>query len=515
MRPWAAVVMCVGCTGEILVTPPRQAPCGEPTRLVRLDATQYRAAVSPLVPDWPRLSSLTFPFSQARRSDLFTSWSGGTPIDEYDLDDLFGVADAIATEWVARQRELCSTGAPSCVKTVWAPVLASLWSRPPTDAELEAIAQRLADSSDGLAPKQAAVAALRAALMSPDLVFRPELGVDGRLTSYEVAAALSYSLWNRPPDDQALAAAAADQLTTTDEVAAEASRLLATPAQVPGLRRFLREWLQHDQANVVFKDPASFPFHRPNDLSDDSERVIERLIDEHARDGLHRALLTSDLIYVRPSTAKSWGVTLSADAGTFLHDPTRAGVLTHPSWLVAMSEPDHNHLVRRGRFIRERLLCGEVPKLPGGVVPQIEKTPGLTLRQRIERHSSDPACAGCHQLMDPLGMGFEQWDHLGRAQTMDNGGAIVTTGTLDGVGEGDGPYSDARELMTRLADAPAVRACWVKQLFRAVRGREAGAGDRCELARLTSLYEEHEDTVAVLEALFASDAFLSRTPEAP
>ncbi len=512
MRTLALFVVCAGCTGEIVVTPPRQAPCGEPTRLVRLDATQYRAAVSPLLPAWPKLTTLTFPFSQTRRSDLFSTWSGGTPVNEYDVDDLFAVADAIATEWVERQRELCSTGAPSCVKSVWAPVLSMLWSRPPSDDELTALSAQLADTSEGLTPKQAAISALRAVLMGPELVFRREIGVDGRLTSNEVAAALSYSLWSRPPDDVARAAT----LESVEAVERETARLLEQPSRVPMIRRFLREWLQHDQANVVLKDRAAFPFHQPNELIDDSELVIERLIDEHARRGLHRALLTSDLIHVRPSTAKSWGVTSTADAGTFLHDPTRSGVLTHPSWLVAMSEPDHNHLVRRGRFVRERLLCGEVPKLPGGVVPQIAKTPGLTLRQRLEQHSADPACAGCHQLMDPLGFGFERWDHLGRVQTMDNGGAVVTTGVLEGAGDADGPYADVGELMARLADAPTVKACWVKQLFRYGRGREVTAGDRCELARLTALYDESgEDTVAVLEALFASEAFLSRTPETP
>ncbi len=181
-----------------------------------------------------------------------------------------------------------------------------------------------------------------------------------------------------------------------------------------------------------------------------------------------------------------------------------------------MSEPDHNHLVRRGRFVRERLLCGEVPMLPGGVVPQIEKKPGLTFRQRIEQHSTDPACSGCHQLMDPLGAGFEAWDHLGRPQTMDNGGVVATSGALTGAGELDGPYGDAKQLMQRLAESPEVRACWVKQVFRFVRGRDVIATDRCELERLTQLYDTSgEDTLAVIEAMFASEAFLQRTQVTP
>ncbi len=520
MRPsWALVALVASsCTGTIVTPGTADSPvatvaCGEAPRLVRRMGADYRAAVAVLAPTWSALASSQVPFAQPRRTDLFSTWSSQASLDEYDVSDAWAAADAVATEWVAGQKDLCPANArtASCLRRVYGPLLETLWSRPPSDDELNEWGQALTDHETELPPALAATATVRTALMGPDFLFRPELGVDGRLQSHEVAAALSYSLWHQPPDAMLRELVAADALTTPDVVAAQANRLLEHPADVPALRGFLREFLEYEHAPDIAKDRLAYPFHRPDALVDDTERVVDRLVQEHAHSGLLRALLVSDLIYVRPETAKSWGVTLAADAGTYLTSTERTGVLTHPAWLVAMSQSDHNHIVRRGRFIRERLLCGVVPNFPGGVVPQIENTPGLTLRQRLAKHSTDQSCSGCHSQMDPMGVAFEGWDHVGRAQTTDNGGAVTTDGRIDGSGDVDGSYGNARELLTRLADSKTVKACWVKQLFRSIRGREATERDRCELERLVALYDASgEDTVAVMSALFGSTDFLNR-----
>ena len=95
---------------------------------------------------------------------------------------------------------------------------------------------------------------------------------------------------------------------------------------------------------------------------------------------------------------------------------------------------------------------------------------------------------------------------------MDNGAPVDPRGALDGLGVGDGPYADAADMMQRLAEAPAVTACWVRQLFRYYRGREPTQTDACELARLGKLYvDSGEDSLAVIEALFATKTFLERS----
>jgi hypothetical protein len=141
---------------------------------------------------------------------------------------------------------------------------------------------------------------------------------------------------------------------------------------------------------------------------------------------------------------------------------------------------------------------------------------GLTFRERVERHSEDPSCWGCHRLMDPLAYAFEGWDHVGRPQATDNGSPVKTQGWVDEAGSTSGTYADARELMALLAESPEVQACWVKHLFVAYRGREPAEDDQCELERLTRVYvESGEDTLAVVEALFTAPSFLSRSPLEP
>ena len=513
----SALVLCA-CVGEMQGASTAVGPlCAQTPRLSRLSGRHYRAIVTALVPD-AGFTTLAVPFAQPRRTDLFTSWSGQASIGEYEVDEVWGASETVATAWSAANPAAClgSTRTAECLRRVYVPALSLLWSREPTAPELEDLEAQLTEAEQALEPAQASVAVLRRVLMGQQFLFRHELGVGGSLSSAEVAAALSFTLRDEPPDATLRALTKSDSLTDPTVISAQAQRLLERPTEVPMLRRFLKELFEYEQTTRVFKSAADYPFHRPGELVDDTERVVEQLVSEHARSGLLRALLTSDLVYVRPTTAASWALPQSPDAGTFAHDPTRSGVLTHPAWLSAMSQSDHNHLVRRGRFVRERLLCGEVPMLPGGVVPEIAKTPGLTLRQRNEQHSKDPACSGCHALMDPLAMGFEAWDHVGRPQTMDNGSPVQTDGTLSGAGDSDGPYRDAPELLGRLAASPTVRACWVKNLFRSVRGREVSAADACELERLTALYESSgEDTLAVIEAMFTSPEFLQRKQVGP
>ncbi len=334
MRSLLLTMTLVGCTGEIVTPPPTSPTCGEPARLKRLNATEYRAIVTQLFDGGVR--GLEVPFAQARRTDVFSTWASQATISEYEVDDVWAAADVIATEWTSRQSKLCTGSGRTleCLRQVYGPVLMALWSRTPSDEELGALAASLNEAERELAPKQAVVSTLRPLLMSPDFLFRSELGVDGRLRSTEVATALSFTLWERPPDAQLRSLADSDGLTSTDVIAAETRRLLERPADVPALRHFLRELLQYENAKTTFKDAATFPFHRAGELVDDTEKVVERLVTEHARSGLHRALLTSDLVYVRPldreelerfPQCRCRGVRVGSDAIGRAHAPVVAG----------------------------------------------------------------------------------------------------------------------------------------------------------------------------------------------
>lgn len=537
-----SVAVLLGCEGSIA---PTSAPAGaaeaetcdvpRPSMgtLQRLTAPQYRAAIGGLYAGRGLDGGVTAPvapvafaapFANLDPRYPFTALSALGSLDLFDVDDAWRAAEAIAPDYVARLARRsghCVERAPgtdACAREVLATVVERLQGRPPAPADLEALVAAVREARAELPATDALAEGVRMALLSPEFLYRSELGTGGRLSSHEVAAALSAQLTDGPPDEQLWAAAQAEVLGEPEAIRAHVQRLTAAPERLAPLRRFLREYFRYDAALGVFKDGAAFPWHRPAALVDDTERVVGRLVAEHARSGLLRALLTSDLVFLRRDTRLSWGVTATdvPAEGEFRRDPTRVGVLTHPAWLAGMSENDHNHLVRRGRFIRERLLCGSVPSLPIGVVPAVAEGAGLTFRQRVERHSQDPACWACHRLTDPLGYAFEGWDHVGRPQATDNGSPVQTSGWVDEAGSTAGTYADARQLMALLADSPEVKACWVRHLFTAFRGREPGPQDRCELERLTQVYvDSGEDTLAVLEALYTSPAFLERRPWEP
>lgn len=523
------LVVAVGADGQPVAPPvscEAQPARASPARLQRLTAAQYRATIGALYAGRAQTAGAVLtapvefaaPFATLDAQHAFTAQSGGASLSPFDVDDAWAAAEVIATDFVtrlAKQADHCVAKTPAddgCVRAVLGPALERLWSRPASAEELESLVTEVREARAELDAVAALVVGLRMALSSPEFHFRSELGAAGHLTSWEVAAALAAQLTDAPPDVVLWSAAQADALKTPEALRAQVRRLTASPERSAFLRRFLREYLRYDATETLFKDPAKFPWHRPAALVDDTERVVAQLVTEHGRSGLLRALLTSDLAWVRRDTRLSWGLSGDAPAeGAFRREPSRVGVLTHPSWLSGFSENDHNHLVRRGRFIRERLLCGVVPNLPIGVVPGVEQTPGLSFRQRVERHSSDPACWACHRLMDPLGYALEAWDHTGRPQTTDHDAGVTTSGLLEGAGAADGPYQDARALMHRLADAPEVQACWVRHLFTAALGRAPTDDDRCELERLTRVYvESGEDTLAVLEALYATPGFLAR-----
>lgn len=507
------------------------APAPGPARIVRLSAEEYRSTIAVLFGGrslrllelGPTPVQFTAPFSYARSSDRYSTYGGLAPVTEVDVDESWQAAALIAEAYVETIKERALRCFPptgidqSCLAPILSTIIERLWSRPAAPEELSGWLEEVGGSASELEPLEALRTLIRQLLLTPDFLFRTEIGGPGGLTPFERARGVAAALTQSPPDDALWRAAQSGALSSPQSVGAEVRRLLASPEELPTLRGFLNELLDFRATLGVIKDPTRFPKHKPGALAEDTQQVLDVLIKEHARSGLLREILSTDLIFVRSATKESWGVQAEVTAeGVYLRDPSRSGLLTHPAWLTGYSENDHNHIVRRGRFVRERLLCGSVPSLPIGMVPRIEQTAGTSYRQKLEQHSRDPSCWACHRSMDPLGFAFEAWDHLGRPQQMDNGAPVDTRGRLDSLGTADVDYANAKEMMGRLASAPAVQECWVRQLFRYYRGHEATAAEECEVKQLAKLYADSgEDTLAVIEALFVSPAYLERQGGAP
>ena len=193
----------------------------------------------------------------------------------------------------------------------------------------------------------------------------------------------------------------------------------------------------------------------------------------------------------------------------------RMGVLTHPSWLVSHSDAMDNHAIRRGRWIRERLLGGGIPDVPITVDAMLPDEPNNTLRERM-RVTRESYCWNCHAKMDPLGLPFEMYNHAGLYRTTEKGNPVDTTGEIIRSGDPslDGKVANALELIQKIAGSERAEQVFVRHAFRFWMGRNETLNDAPVLQDAHKAYRKSGGSMkALLVSLLTSDAFLFRTVE--
>jgi hypothetical protein len=230
--------------------------------------------------------------------------------------------------------------------------------------------------------------------------------------------------------------------------------------------------------------------------------------------GTFEALFTAPYTFANAALAKHYGLTGPTGA-TFekVDAPGRSGVLTQ-GMMLTHDKATRTSIVRRGLKIRTDVLCQIVPAPPPNVdLSSLDKTAtGVSQRDRLEQHRTAAACAGCHNLMDPIGTVFEGFDAVGRARTVDEMGLpVVLASELSGTRDADGPVANPTELGQKLAQSSQVRECYVTNNFRFFYGREVEQADACSFARLLVDFKTTEyNLTELLVALTRTDAFLYR-----
>lgn len=193
----------------------------------------------------------------------------------------------------------------------------------------------------------------------------------------------------------------------------------------------------------------------------------------------------------------------------------RPGLLAHPAFLTTFAHPAEPSLVRRGAAILERVLCAPSPPPPANVPPlEALTTAGLDQRERLARHTQDPACSSCHASIDPFGGAFDGFDHLGRTRDeYPEGGTVVTAGYANVEGE-EFAFGSLEDLASQLARSPRAQECYLRRIFRFASGRNEGPADVCALAALKHAFASTNGNVLeVFIALAASDS-LARANDA-
>lgn len=359
-------------------------------------------------------------------------------------------------------------------------------------------------------------------LQSTQFLYRVELGAqkgtDYAPSGYEIANRLSYLVWQSMPDQSLFDAAEKGELSTKQQIEAQARRMLKDP-KASRLLEYFDQWLDTDRLSALDRDANVYPgiaSNLPELLQNETHAFVSYLL--QSPNGNLSELLSAPYTFVNADLAKHYGITgPQGPAYERVEMPGRSGVLTQ-GMLLSHDKPTRTSIVRRGLKVRLDLLCANVPAPPNDVQLNLEALgTGLTQRERLEKHRTEASCAGCHTLIDPLGVVFEGFDAVGRARTTDESGKPVdTTSTITATRDLNGPVADAAALGKALASSQEVRDCYVTQSFRFFYGREYTAADQCSMAQLFISFRDHKQSLSeMIVALTQTDQFMYRpAPEA-
>ncbi len=395
----------------------------------------------------------------------------------------------------------CDLNASGCPRQLAQTLGLKAYRRPLTETEVERL---LLVFATGDTPESGVEHMVTALLVSPNFLYRSELGtaIGGdryRLTPYEVASSLSYLFWGTMPDEELFAAAAAGALATAQQRSAQAQRLLTSPRAKDRLALFAAQWLGADPAQAGEKNPAVFPNYS-RDVQEAMDRELAAFVNHVIFEGSGRfdELFTADYAMVNETLAAFYDLApVSGDdlVQQLVSDDTRGGVLTLGSVLAHHAHADDASPVRRGVFVRERILCHDLPAPP----PTVDNTPPgldptLTTRERFAVHSEAPFCQVCHQYIDGVGFGFEGYDGAGGFRAAENGIPVDDSGEILGLDDFDPTdlqapvarldFQGLGELSEHIAASDSAPLCLTTQYYRFAQGVEPSATDRCTIDEL-------------------------------
>ncbi len=485
---FAAVVLgaCETATPEPEAFQRGEQPAYEaqPAQLRRLTYSQYVHTIDDLFGVGLVLPSVLEP--DTRADGLYAVGASVTSISSLGVERYEGAAYDIAEQVLADptrraalvECEPADAVGADCAREVLGAFGARAWRRPLDPAELDTLVAVHEGAATTLGSFDSGLTyAIAGVLQSPYFLFRPEVGEDDgaggrRLTGDELAARLSYFLWDGPPDAELAAAAADGSLLGDAGLEAQVDRMLADDKARRGLRAFFSDMLHLDELDSLTKDPAVYvymssqlgPSAREQTLLDLEAIVLDEDVD-------FRGFLTRTDTHLDRTLAALYDVAAPAREGfgpaTLPGSLGRRGYLGQVSFLALQAHATSTSVTRRGQYLREVLLCQDLPAPPAGLntaIPEAtEDTP--TMRDRVDQHNTDPTCAACHKMMDPIGLGLENFDGVGRWRTTENGVEIDPSGDLDGAA-----FADAWDLGGVVAENAAFGGCVSDTLLQAAVG---------------------------------------------
>jgi len=403
------------------------------------------------------------------------------------------------------------------------------WRQPLTSAQVTRyttlianVAATMGDVYEGMR------AGMQGLLLSPSFLYRLERGAPStaaangfwQYTSSEIATRLAYFLTNSTPDATLLDLADQNGLQTKDAVLAQADRLLATTAGRESVGNFATELYQLQLIAARAKDPK-FTDYTPaaqTAMMQEIPAMLEAIVFD--RDASALELLTTRNTFVTKELAALYGLPTTGLSSTTLSPVAlpsgglRAGLLTTPAFLSLYANQEEGSPTQRGKFIRQTLLCQTIPLPPPNVNTVLPDPPAgvvYTKREKLIMHESVASCAGCHKLMDPLGLTLENFDAIGEYRSTDQGQPIDVSGALDST-----TFNGPVELGQVLASRPEVSDCLVQNMYRYGTGHVETDSEQPVLDDLKSTFRAGGYHLRdLIRDIVASDGFRFVAPPSP
>jgi len=400
----------------------------------------------------------------------------------------------------------------------------------PTRSTLDRLAKLHADVLAVTDETTAYQTVFQAIICQPAALYRFELGdgtVDehGRrfLASDELLVALGFAMSIRGPSPDLKKALEDVPVSDREQIAAIIDEQLETKEARERLLQFMREYFEYPRALEVFKDADLNDYH-PDRVVDDADQFVLRILDEDEQ--VLRKLLTDNRYYIHGMfnyTGAKLSPIRKKNGYKDYHDhynlpreeatkdpvwrefPDRAGILTHPAWLLAFSDNLNNQAIQRGRWVTTNLLGGYVPDAPVEVDARLPDDDSMTLREKMHVTRA-VECRSCHDRMDPVGLPFEQYNLFGKHRTTEKDRPVDTTGELWGE-----VVTDPLSYVNTLADSEKVRQVFIRHVFRFFMGRNETLEDAPTLIDMDRAYTQNKGSLkAAVRCLLTSDSFLLR-----
>lgn len=389
--------------------------------------------------------------------------------------------------------------------------------RPATQDEVKrlvALASQV--RKDGGTYDESIQVSLQAILVSPHFLFKVEqpatpdaTGKYPTLTQYELATRISYFLWSSMPDDELLLLAHQGKLRDPKVLRGKVGRMMQDPRINRFVDNFASQWLELRSLSDSMPDKRQF-----REFDDEIRELMRRetltFFAAVVRGNLPvTQLLEADFTYLNEKLAKYYGIRDVEGPGfrkVSLEGTGRGGLLTHASVLTVTSNPSRTSPVKRGKWILDNLLNMPPPPAPPDI-PELEKAKLVgTLRQRMEQHRTNPACAACHNMMDPLGFALENYDAVGRYRKRDGGSDIDASGRMPDGTEFVGADGLRRVLAVERREQ-FVKALIEKMMTYAI-GRGVEYYDKCAVDKILSDSRAYDYRFAyILAGIIESDPF--------